>query len=414
MNRFFFNLLPLVSVIVPVYGVEKYLVDCIESITKQTYKNLEIILVNDGSPDGSPQICDSYARKDSRIKVIHKANGGLVSARKAGLLQATGEYVAYVDGDDWVAEKMYEELIGCALHSSADIVVAGHKEVLAGQVVEVLQNKLACGLYTDIKLTSELYPTMLYNGKFSQFGIFTYLWNKLFKKEVLLASQLSVPDEIFMGEDAACLYPALLRANSVYITDSSNYHYVQHPESMVKIRELNSNELNRYNMLYSYLFISFSKSEYVEKLNYQLEHFMLSLITVRSGLDFFDNGEINELFAFGKVPENSRLVVCGAGTFGQHLIKRIQNNKNLQIVGWIDELAYIYTSFGFDVASLHTIRDLDFDYVLIAYVDEQNAKAKKNKLENLGVAKNKIITINHFVNYSIKELLQKYGLELYQ
>lgn len=102
---------PKITVIVPVYNVEKYLHKCIDSIINQTYKELEIILVNDGSPDNSASICDEYARKDNRIKVIHQKNKGLSGARNSGLEIATGEYVAFVDSDDWVHEKMYETLI---------------------------------------------------------------------------------------------------------------------------------------------------------------------------------------------------------------------------------------------------------------------------------------------------------------
>ncbi len=91
---------PLISVIVPIYGIEKYLGICVESIIKQTYKNLEIILVDDGSNDRCPELCDLYAKKDSRIKVIHKNNGGLVSARKTGIKIASGDYATYVDGDE--------------------------------------------------------------------------------------------------------------------------------------------------------------------------------------------------------------------------------------------------------------------------------------------------------------------------
>ena len=102
---------PLISVIVPVYKVEQYLDECVQSIRNQTYTNLEIILVDDGSPDRCPEMCDEYARQDSRIKVIHKPNGGLSSARNAGLDIATGEYVGFVDSDDIVKPNMYETLL---------------------------------------------------------------------------------------------------------------------------------------------------------------------------------------------------------------------------------------------------------------------------------------------------------------
>ena len=101
---------PLISVLVPIYKIDRYLGICIESLLNQTYKNLEIILVDDGSPDRCPEICDLYASKDERIKVIHKSNGGLVSARKAGLMAAKGEYIGYVDGDDWVGPGFYHSL----------------------------------------------------------------------------------------------------------------------------------------------------------------------------------------------------------------------------------------------------------------------------------------------------------------
>ena len=97
------------SIIVPIYKIEQYITQCIESIIHQTYKNIEIILVDDGSDDNCPVICDEYALKDDRIKVIHKENGGLVSARKAGALEATGDYICCVDGDDYIAENYIEE-----------------------------------------------------------------------------------------------------------------------------------------------------------------------------------------------------------------------------------------------------------------------------------------------------------------
>ena len=102
----------LISVIVPIYNVEKYLDKCIESIVNQTYKNLEIILVDDESPDNCPEICDKWAERDSRIKVIHKENGGAGSARNAGIEASSGEWIGFVDGDDWIEPNMYEKFAG--------------------------------------------------------------------------------------------------------------------------------------------------------------------------------------------------------------------------------------------------------------------------------------------------------------
>ena len=116
---------PLVSMIVPIYRIDRYLGFCIESLIHQTFRNIEIILVDDGSDDRCPDICDLYKTKDSRIKVIHKANGGLVSARKAGIQAAKGAYIGYVDGDDWLNDGFISHMITDAVKYDADVVCAG-------------------------------------------------------------------------------------------------------------------------------------------------------------------------------------------------------------------------------------------------------------------------------------------------
>ena len=115
---------PLISVIIPVYNVKEYLKRCIDSVLIQTYKNMEIILVDDGSPDKCPQICDEWAKKDERIIVVHKENGGLVSARKMGISVATGEYIGYVDGDDWIESEYLEKQMIAIRETGADVVIS--------------------------------------------------------------------------------------------------------------------------------------------------------------------------------------------------------------------------------------------------------------------------------------------------
>ena len=114
----------LISVIVPVYNTEKYLGRCVDSIINQTYTNLEIILVDDGSPDNSPAICDEYAKKDQRIKVIHKENGGLSSARNAGLDIAKGDFISFIDSDDWVEKDLFEVLVSLYGKTQAEIIAS--------------------------------------------------------------------------------------------------------------------------------------------------------------------------------------------------------------------------------------------------------------------------------------------------
>ena len=163
-----------ISVIVPVYNVEKYLSKCIDSILSQTYKNLEIILVDDGSPDSSPKICDKYKERDNRIKVIHKKNGGLASARNAGMDIATGKYIGFVDSDDMIAEDMYEVLLENMIKSNAEIAVCYKTDIL-----ENLQT--GKGIVEELNKTQALKKMVL--G--IEFG--SHACDKLFKREILVS-----------------------------------------------------------------------------------------------------------------------------------------------------------------------------------------------------------------------------------
>jgi glycosyltransferase involved in cell wall biosynthesis len=404
---------PLLSVIVPIYNVEKYLVSCVQSLVSQTYKNIEIILVNDGSPDGCGDICEKFKAQDTRIRVIHKKNEGLVRARKSGLEASNGEYIGFVDGDDWIEPRMFEELMLHAIRDDVDIIAAGHKEELHGNVTEILFNSLPLGLYTKDKLIKDVYPYMICTGPFSDFGIFSYLWSKVFRRSVLIPNQMAVDDEIVMAEDAACTYPALLSANSLFITDSNCYHYRQRIDSMVKSRDLDIKELKRYQNLYDFLYKRFHDTPYSDLLIPQLNMLLLSLLTVRSGLDFESSGNLNELFAFGAVPYGSKVVICGAGTFGQHLVRRIKYNRNFNMVLWVDPLHKLYRESGMPVMSMQDVKNINFDYIIIAYISEKYSENMRVKLIGNGVQTEKILLVNHFVKYPIEDLLKRFGINIF-
>lgn len=221
-----------ISVIVPIYKVAEYLNECIESILHQTYKNLEIILVDDGSPDESGEICDSYAKIDSRIKVIHKKNGGLVSARKAGCEIATGMYVTFVDGDDKIALNMYEEMLSWA-DKDTDIIISDFYTWKEDETFASSQYMNA-GVYEGIKLAEELQSRALCHGEYFSFGILPAVWNKLYRRELYVPIQMQVSDEICLGEDAACTYPCIMRAKKVIYNKVSLYYYRIRETSMTR------------------------------------------------------------------------------------------------------------------------------------------------------------------------------------
>ena len=145
---------PTISIIVPVYNVEEYIHKCINSILAQTYKDFELILINDGSPDNSGIICDEYARADSRIKVIHQQNSGLSAARNAGLAVAKGDYIGFVDSDDWIDKSMYESMITEAQTLEADIVICDYYKVKKKKAKAVTEqiNPGVCNVNECVKL----------------------------------------------------------------------------------------------------------------------------------------------------------------------------------------------------------------------------------------------------------------------
>lgn len=220
------------SIIVPVFNIERYIAQCIESILAQSFSEFECILVDDGSQDHSGKICDMYAEKDTRIKVIHKTNGGLVSARKAGFVIARGKYIAFVDGDDWIEPGMYKRLVKeMESTPSTDLVVCGYYEEFHNRIVEKDGVSKRGLMPSENKKRN---TSRLINEEF--FFEFIYrpnMWGKLFLKEKLESFLMNEDEQITMGEDVAVTFPYMLSCNQIRYVAEPLYHYRQHQASMV-------------------------------------------------------------------------------------------------------------------------------------------------------------------------------------
>lgn len=214
----------LVSVIVPVYKVEKYLEKCVASIISQTYKNLEIILVDDGSPDNCPNMCDEFAKKDKRIKVIHKENGGLSDARNAGLDIMTGDFVCFVDSDDWVESTYVETMLVEQQKINADVVACGINLVdeESGEV----------GIYYKLDKTTTFESSEIIEKYYNGNGIISGVaWNKLYKKQIF--ENLRYPKGIVF-EDVAIILNVLFQCNKIVILEDTLYNYLDRSGSIMK------------------------------------------------------------------------------------------------------------------------------------------------------------------------------------
>lgn len=200
----------LISVIVPVYNVESYLEKCIESIQNQSYKSLEIILVNDGSTDSSGDICDKYAACDKRIRVIHQKNGGISSARNTGLEVANGDYIAFVDSDDYIDFKMYEDLLNILKEYNLDIIDCGSFRDKNGMITGGCNDG-----QIEIYEKDDALRLAMHDG-------FTSVWNKLYKRDIVISIRFPEGRKF---EDSAISYLYIANANRIGHINRSYYYY---------------------------------------------------------------------------------------------------------------------------------------------------------------------------------------------
>jgi glycosyltransferase EpsJ len=220
-----------VSFIVPVYKVEKYLRECVDSILAQTLESFEVLLVDDGSPDKCPEICDDYAGKDNRVRVIHKVNGGVSSARNAGIGIARGKYVCFIDSDDFISEDYTKQLFDAAEKFNADIVQSGisycsengelkNEEKPNFPVGKALSHKQVCTLFDEMSSKCLMF----------------FCWRNMFRRELLINNDIRFDEDLKIGEDSVFNEQALLLASTVTAIDSCAYFYRSREDSAMNKR----------------------------------------------------------------------------------------------------------------------------------------------------------------------------------
>jgi len=380
----------LISVIVAIYRVEKYLNQCVQSILQQTYKNLEIILVDDGSDDLCPTMCDQYAMSDSRVKVIHKRNGGSDDARKAGILAASGKYVGYIDGDDWIEPEMYEKLLCFIQTYKVDVVESGvidsWKDVEKKRVSFFEED-----CYKDEKFSKVIGPRLLYTGDFFRHGISPYLVTKLFLKEKILKFQLMTEPSKNIVDDVMCTFPCVAETRSLYITHECYYHY--------RVREDSAKRLIRSDIApivmkcYPDWIGRFEGALPEDNMERQIQFFTMYLLVAKVAFVFDNPDKEYYLAPFGNVRKRDKIILYGAGTVGIHLEHYIRNAHGNNLVYWADR-NFKQLSESSNVYDPQKIIDQEYDYIIISILTETAAKSARKDLVALGVPENKILWID--------------------
>lgn len=386
---------PFITVIVPIYNIEQWLKQCLDSVCIQGCADIEIILVDDGSVDSSGRICDEYQKRYVNIKVIHKNNGGLVSARKAGVKKAGGEYITFVDGDDWVDTDWYMKA-KCLLEKyKADILAFGYIEECS-KSQRYINNKFEQGIYLGEKLEQLKRECITDSECFFIWNVLPHLWNKVIRADILRAAIDRVPNLVDFGEDAACSYPCIFSADKLYISEDTPYHYRQWAGSMVKVyKELSLEQIKGINKC-------LIENRHINtEIQNQIKLYIFFLLFLRgfSELKYKDMA----LFPFSCVQKEHRIALYGAGGFGRSLHRWIESNDSISLACWVDQRADEYQLQGDNITHISKLKNVEFDYIVIAILNEKTAISVKEKLIELGHAREKILFVS-------ADLLKNYDL----
>jgi len=275
----------MISVIVPVYGVEEYLDRCVQSILNQSYKDYELILVDDGSPDRCPEICDKYAERYDHVRVIHKKNGGLSDARNAGVAQAKGDYVTFVDSDDYVAENYLQTLVGLKEKYQADMSVVGHQKFYKTVYLEKGKKETKEHAYSGM----EALKNMLYQNTLD-----SHAW------ALLIPVSYAVGNPFPLGkyhEDELTTYKYYLSADCVAVSEEQLYFYFQRPNSIMHtFGKASKDELDAADNYVSFCELNYPGAVQAAK-HKKFSDYCQVLLSVER-MDYIDSMDLNRILEF--------------------------------------------------------------------------------------------------------------------
>lgn len=379
-----------IGVVVTVFNLEEYIACCINSILQQTYGNIELVIVDDGSTDRSGIICDEIADTDSRIKVIHQENQGPILARLHGVEQVTAEYVTFVDGDDWLDKHLYQDIMNLGFIEKTDMVSFGIFRYRGDNDIFRAPCIFREGIYQRENIENEIMPKLFWNREKCTYGLDPSLWSKIFRKELLCKYLRNISDlDVHYGEDIAVLYPLVLECKTIAVVDQCYYYHRIRKDKALSPYYQDVRYFEKLFRLYHYLCQVFSGCQYSRILLKQLDYFYIysvSLGRIKYGDLVFEE---RYLFPFDKVEKGTRLILYGAGQVGQTFYRQLQKTAFCEVVHWVDQNYQVYGRN--EIEPVESIKTADYDKILIAVYGKETAFAIKDELIRMGVDISKVI-----------------------
>ncbi len=395
-----------ISVIIPMFNAGGSIERCLKSVMSQSFHDLEIIVVDDGSTDGSGQIACGLAADDARVTVISQENRGLIGARKTGIWAASGDYVLFVDSDDYIDADMIEDMVAHSGNGEVDVILEGAKFWI-GDEQSMALNYAVEGTYSGQEL-EDLKRTILCAEDYCTMQILPFLWNKMFRRDLIKEHVLEADEKITIGEDVAIGFPAILKANKIYVSGAAHYNYIKSEGTMMSTKN-EVKELENAVRLYGYLKMKFEQLGYADDACLKgVRRLFINQLFTRAYESTNSIAGCDGLYPFvDDVP--GQLIIYGAGEFGKEVFERASRISTVKY--WIDRNAKALSGTGYTIKKLEDCEITEDDEIVVAVLNRKTAYKIAEALVNKGVASDRIHVFE--LSDTQEQELIKYGEDHY-
>ncbi len=377
----------LLSVIVPLYNQITYIEECVKSIQNQSFQDVEIIIVDDGSTDGSGALADDLVGNDSRIKVIHQENRGLRGARHTGLKNCTSEYITFVDADDFILPVAYSKAVQY-MQNSVDMILFEITRYFDENHKTLHSNIFEEGYYDRNRIETVVYPKLIWDFHTESPGIECSQCVRITKRELLLERYDNLAVNLYYGEDMVITYPLYKYIKNMQVISYSYYMHRQHPNCESYIAS--DSFFDETYKLYKYLMSEFQNEADSSYFGKQIEHLYIYMVELKKKKYNEDYSKIHFLFQFQKVAPDTNVLLYGAGTMGKEFYDQLDRLNYCKNLLWVDKRAGEIKDDR--VHHIEEICNFAADTAVIAISDKKICTNVQAFLEENGIQKGKIVS----------------------